>query len=179
MLLLCWWWLCSVSVACSIPPLVLAVWGSYCVCYISCANCQCCVLYHMVVPSGIVLGGDFTKGDGTGGECGAGGLVHAHLLPSTFLVIRLVFMLTVHHLGCVPSCPKGVGHREVSLYTICCGDFPATYSHPWSQATRQNHPNAHTALTAVKAWTVNLTVWSFFKIKWQNNSTTLQYYHWL
>ena len=43
-------------------------------CYIFCGNCQCCVLHHTVVPPGVVLGGDLTKGDGTGGECSPGGM---------------------------------------------------------------------------------------------------------
>ena len=63
------------SVVCSIPQLAqYEPEGSYCVCYVFFANCQCCVLHHMIVPLGVVLGGDLTKGDSTEGECSPGGM---------------------------------------------------------------------------------------------------------
>ena len=62
--------------------------GSYCVCYIFCGNCQCCVLHHTVVPPGVVLGGDFTKGDGTGGECSPGGMYQLmHIYSNSTLLM--------------------------------------------------------------------------------------------
>ena len=55
-------------------------------CYIFCVNCQCCVLHHTVVPPGVVLGGDLTKGDGTGGECSPGGMYKVmHIYSSSTL----------------------------------------------------------------------------------------------
>ena len=76
------------SGVCSIPLLALTVCARgllLCVLHIL---WQLSVLCVTVVPPGVVLGGDLTKGDGTGGECSPGGMYQLmHIYSNTTLLM--------------------------------------------------------------------------------------------
>ena len=76
------------SGVCSIPLLALTVWARGLLLYVLHILCQLSVIHHTVVPPGVVLGGDLTKGDDTGGECSPGGMYQLmHIYSSSTLLM--------------------------------------------------------------------------------------------